>query len=244
MSGWVKKRIPLKFAEAFQFQGHDPVQEDYFELNPERGIFILADGFGGELGRRAAEISVKSIRKFMEQEAGDLDVTLPFELRPYFSLAGNVLLNAIAFANQKVLEMNQGRNWEQSGGSSIIAGYLEGRLLSVAQVGACRMNLKRSGMIKQVVSPRSLLSQTNPFEDEGEGSSVPLMSLGTAKRLEPEITEVELKSGDFIFFETAGMRREFREKASRLDGNAGLSQLIDESRNEFASNASMIWLGF
>ncbi|MBU6153043.1 MAG: hypothetical protein KGP28_01965, partial [Bdellovibrionales bacterium] len=101
----------MKFAEAFQVQGANPVQEDYFEINVDRGIFILADGFGGSAGREAAELAVKSARKFMEQEAGDLDATLPFELRPYYSLAGNVLLNAIAFANQTVFQRNHGRSW-------------------------------------------------------------------------------------------------------------------------------------
>lgn len=244
MSGWSKKRIPVKFAEGFQFQGMFPLQEDFFELNPSRGIFVLADGFGGTPGRRAAELAVQSVRKFMEQEAGDLDATLPFELRPYFSLAGNVLLNAISFANQKVLEMNRDRSWEESGGASLIAGYLEGRLLSVAQAGTCRLFLKRGGNLKQITAPKSLLSQVNPFEEEGEGDSVPLMSLGTSKRLEPEITEIELRPGDQLFMETSGMRSEVRRKLAQLADPSGLSHFIDENSPEIRANASMIWLGF
>lgn len=128
MSSWSKTRIPLLFAEGFQRQGETPVQEDYFEINPERGIFILADGFGGGAGKVAAQSAVKYVRQFLEQEAGDLDATLPFELRPYFSLAGNVLFNAISYANQKLLKMNQGRTWMNSGGASLTAAYLEGKL--------------------------------------------------------------------------------------------------------------------
>jgi serine/threonine protein phosphatase PrpC len=244
MSGWSKQRLPLKFAEAFQVQGGNPVQEDYFEINVDRGIFILADGFGGGIGRQAAELAVKSARKFMEQEAGDLDATLPFELRPYYSLAGNVLLNAIAFANQKVLQLNEGRPWERSGGASLIAGYLEGRLFSIAQVGACRMHLKRERNLKQVVAPKTLLTQVNPFAEEGEGDSIPLMSLGTAKRLEPEIVEVELRPDDQVFIETAGVGSRLREAVGRISGPSVLSQLVDEARPSMRANASMIWLGF
>lgn len=180
----------------------------------------------------------------MEQEAGDLDATLPFELRPYYSLAGNVLLNAIAFANQKVLEMNQSRSWEDSGGASVIAGYLEGRLLSVAQVGTCRLFLQRGHGLKQIVNPKSLMSQVNPFEEEGEGDAVPLMSLGTAKRLEPEITEVEIKLGDQLFFETAGVRKSMRQDLSQLKNASELSHFIDENQQQIRSNASIIWLAF
>jgi serine/threonine protein phosphatase PrpC len=244
MSGWAKQRLPLKFAEAFQVQGLNPVQEDYFEINVERGIFILADGFGGTAGRQAAELAVKSARKFMEQEAGDLDATLPFELRPYYSLAGNVLLNAVAFANQKVLQLNEGRMWERSGGASLIAGYLEGKLLSVAQVGACRMHLKREKNLKQVVSPKTLLSQTNPFLEEGDGDSIPLMSLGTAKRLEPEIIEVELRPDDQVFIESTGVGKRLREAVGRIAGPSVLSQLVDEAKPGLRANASLLWLGF
>jgi serine/threonine protein phosphatase PrpC len=244
MSGWKKKRLPLQFAEGIRFQGRVPVQEDSFELNPERGIFLLADGFGGAPGRNAAELAVRSIRKFLEQEAGDLDATLPFELRPYYSLAGNVLLNAVSLANRAVLEMNRGRTPEQSGGASVIAGYLEGRLLSVAQVGACRLVLRRGDAVRELVSPNSLLRQVDPFAEEGEGDSIPLMSLGTANRLEPAISEFELRPGDQLLLETSGVRKELRAGLLGLQGPSGLGQWIDGAGVRLQANASMIWRGF
>ena len=242
MSGWAKTRIELVSAEGFQLQGKAPMQEDYFEINPARGIFILADGFGGALGKQAAELAVKSVRYFLEQEAGDLDATLPFELRPYYSLAGNVLFNAISYANQKLLKMNQGKPWLDSGGASLLGGYLEGRLLALAQVGACRLHLKRNEQLKELIAPKTLLRQVNPIQDEGDGDEIPLMSFGTSKSLEPEITEIELRPGDQVFFQTSGVKQDLRDKIFSLNSSRGLSQIIDtlESR----SNASILWLSF
>ena len=242
MSSWAKVRIPLKFAEGFQFQGNVPVQEDYFEMNPERGIYILADGFGGGAGREAAEIAVKSVRQFLEQEAGDLDATLPFELRPYYSLAGNVLFNAISYANQKVYQFNQKRSWLDSGGASLMAGYLEGRLLALAQVGVNRLHLKRGAALKEVVSPKSLLSQVNPMDEEGAGDEVPLMSFGTSKSLEPEVTEIEIRTGDQLFFQSSGVKKSLSQTVYGLNSPDRLSQIIDKVIP--AGNASIMWLGF
>jgi serine/threonine protein phosphatase PrpC len=244
---WVKTRIPYKWVKGFQLQGGLPVQEDYFEINADRGIFILADGFGGSSGKVAAEIAVKAVRQFLEQEAGDLDATLPFELRPYYSLAGNVLFNAIAFANQKLMLFNKDHNWMSSGGASLIAGYLEGRLLAVANVGTCNLHLCRQGKSKEIVVPRSLAKQVNPFADEmAEGAGVPLISLGTARQLEPEVVEIELREGDQLCFQTAPLPAALRERLFQLESSDGLSQIIDEQARLTPpqGNASLIWTAF
>jgi serine/threonine protein phosphatase PrpC len=244
-SSWKKSRLPIQWAEGFQIQGSSPVQEDFFEVNPDRGIFILVDGFGGSSGKKAAEIVAKSVRKFLEQEAGDLDATLPFELRSYFSLAGNVLFNAISYANQKLIQENQSLPLMERGGASLIAGYMEGKLLALANVGACRLNLKRGDLIKEIVSPRSLERQSNPFQEESP-FSIPLMSFGTAKQLEPEITEIELQAGDQLCFGTSGFRLAMRDKLFQLKSRNEFSHCIDEmtADSKNVSNASALFVCF
>lgn len=242
---WKKNKLPIQSVDGFQFQGRAPIQEDYFEINADRGIFILADGFGGSAGKYAAEIAVKSVRKFLEQEAGDLDATLPFEIRPYFSLAGNVLYNAISFANQKLIQENLKLGVNDRGGASLIAGYLEGKLLALANVGACRLHLHRDGMIKEVVSPKTLERQVNPFQDEAP-SAIPLMSFGTAKQLEPEIIEIELRQRDELCFQTSGLQRSLREKLFQLKDRNEFSHWVDEnaSNSQIVSNSSAICVRF
>ena len=243
MSEWIKPRMPLKWVEGFQMQGNAPLQEDYFEINPERGIFILADGFGGSLGRVAAELCVKSVRQFFEQEAGDLDATLPFELRPYYSLAGNVLFNAVSFANQKLLQRFKGKSWMESGGASLVAASLEGKLLSIANVGSCSVHLCRKDRVKEIVLPKTLARQINPFDDEStEGRFVPLMSYGTARQLEPEITEIEIQTGDQLCFQTPGVNQTLLNAIFSLESPENLSQIIDSHHP--ISNASAIWTSF
>jgi serine/threonine protein phosphatase PrpC len=242
---WKKSRLPVKWVEGFQFQGLSPVQEDRFEVNPDRGIFILADGFGGGAGKRAAEIVTASMKRFLETEAGDLDATMPFEIRPYFSLAGNILFNAISFSNQKLMREFSELPTPERGGASLVAGYLEGRLLALANVGACRVHLIRDGKIKEIVSPKTIERQVNPFQEEFD-SAVPLMSFGTARQLEPEIVEVELRPGDRICFASSGLRQSARDQLLQLKNRDEFSQGLDAIRSEIAmvSNASAIFAGF
>ena len=244
---WVKTRLPLKWVEGFQFQGNAPIQEDYFEVNPERGIFILADGFGGSAGKLAAEIVVKSVKQFLEQEAGDLDATLPFELRPYYSLAGNVLFNAVSFANQKLIKAFADKSWLESGGASMIAGYMEGKLLAIANVGACSVFLSRGGKTKELVVPKTLARQVNPFEEGAHHSQgVPLMSFGSAKQLEPEVTEVELRAGDQLCFQTPHVSPFLRQSLFQLESASSLSAVVEAypSEHPMQSNSSVIWVSF
>jgi serine/threonine protein phosphatase PrpC len=242
---WKKTRIPVRWIEGFQLQGMSPVQEDRIEVNPERGIFILADGFGGSAGKRAAEIVTAAVKRFLESEAGDLDATMPFELRPYFSLAGNILYNAVSFANQKLMREFAQTSVSDRGGASLIAGYLEGRLLALANVGACRLHLCREGRIKEIVSPKTLERQVNPFADEAD-SAVPLMSFGTVRQLEPEITEIEIHPGDRLCFGSSGLRQPVRDQLLQLKSRDEFSQRLDfiRSENSALSNASAIFAGF
>jgi len=242
---WKKSRMPIEWVEGFQFQGGSPLQEDFFTVNPDRGIFILADGFGGSAGKASAETAVMGMKKFLEQEAGDLDATLPFELRSYYSLAGNVLFNAIAFANHKVNQMNEGRSTSEKGGASLVAGYLEGRLLAIANVGACRVHLLRNGKVKEIVNPKTLERQVNPFQEDSD-SAVPLMSFGTAKQLEPEVVEIELQPGDRICFSTSGIRETLRDQLFQLSTRDEFSQAVDgiSQNTGVFSNGSAVFVSF
>ncbi len=236
------KRLPILRVEGIQSQGQAPLQEDYFEVNPEKGVFILADGFGGSQGKKVSKIAVQSIRQFLEQQAGDLDATLPFELRSFYSIAGNALFNAVAFANQKVNQTNQGRCWLNSGGASAIAGYLEGRLLSLAQVGCCSLYLSRKGRVKQIVAPRSLSRQMDPLGDHPEGAQVPLMSYGTVKHLEPEIVEIEVQPGDQLYFFSSGLSEDQQSALIQI-GDVDILRQNFEQLN-LQSNGTLLWVLF
>jgi serine/threonine protein phosphatase PrpC len=210
--------IRVRAASTFTSKGARPAQEDHALSVQEKGIFVVADGFGGPLpGAQASKTACEAVRSFLVKEAGDREATLPFVLRSYFSLAGNVLFNALVHANHKVGIMNKGKDVHERGGASVLAGYLDGDLLALANVGGCTAWMLRQGKGAELVTPRTYGRLCNPFEsDHGEELKVPLMALGMTEDLEPEIFEYRVRAGDWLLFHTDGLTAELRARIAAI----------------------------
>lgn len=212
------KTPALRSMTLFSTKGEAGVQEDYVLARRERGLFVVADGFGGgDGGARASRLACESVLGFLEKEAGDLDATLPFVLRRYYSLAGNVLFNALIHANRKVIAGNKNKSANAKGGASVLAAYLDEDLFALANVGGCSAWLVRDGKITELVVPRTYARLVDPFAvDPHVDHAVPLMAMGMTEDLEPEIIEFRVRSGDWLLIQTDGIRTEIREEFQRL----------------------------
>lgn len=241
----------------FAALGDRPAQEDHSLVLPSKGIFVLADGFGGPLpGSEAAEGACEAVHGFLHKEAGDRDATLPFELKSYFSLAGNVLFNALIHANQKLLNANKNRNVHEKGGASVLAGFLDGDLLALANVGACSARIFRGGKSTELVVPRSYGRLLDPFAGSSSSSEsrIPLTALGMAPDLEPEIIECRVRPGDWLvlysdgFDEEAGRQIEgFQQQGLSSEETSKKVLEFFNSRHLVAQgqpNGSIVWIAF
>ncbi len=199
--------LRARFILTFSSQGVFPSQEDFHWVDREKGIFVVADGFGGPIsGLKASKTACEAVRSFLFKEAGDLEATLPFILRSYFSLAGNVLFNSLIFANQKLRKINQGKSIHERGGASLIAGFVDGDLLAIANVGVCEAWLFRDQRQVKLVMPRNFKRLCDPLSiQEKKNLDVPLIALGISEDLEPEIVEYKIKQGDWVIFASDGI---------------------------------------
>jgi len=209
MSTLRKKFRPVA-TTMFMNKGSRPFQEDYALIDREKGIFVVADGFGGPVpGAEVSKISCEAVKTFLFKEAGDLDATLPFELRQYFSLAGNVLFNSLIYSNRKVNAFNKGKNVHEKGGASVLAAFVDGELLAIANIGLCVAKLLRNGKLADLVIPRSFERMIDPFltepSERKEDWKVPLMAVGMSEDLEPEIFEYRLRKEDWLILSTDGL---------------------------------------
>ena len=200
-------------------KGDQPTLEDHVLSNERRGIFAVADGFGGgSLGFDAAKTACAAVGEFLEKEGGDLDATFPFVLRRYYSLAGNLVFNAVWYANEKLVERNDKKAGCEKSGASIVTGFLIGDTLALAGVGGCSAWLVRGGEVARIVQPRTYQRVVDPLERFPEASCppIPLMALGMSADTEPEISEVKVREGDWVILHSGRLSEELRSKIQGL----------------------------
>lgn len=230
--------LPVRAFAEFSDKGKRAIQEDFFLGLKEKGIFVVADGFGGPVaGVEASKLACESVRNYLVKEAGDREATMPFVLRSYFSLAGNVLFNALLHANFKLCLSNRNKDVNEKGGASILAAFQDGDLLALANVGACSAWLFRDGEATELVVPRTYARMVEPFLTQAPAAlQIPLMAVGMTDDLEPEIVEVRLKPRDWVLFQTDGLSREavyFLQELQRRGFEQG--KVIDAVQDFFST---------
>src|SRR3954467_2407377 len=101
--------------------------EDYCLIEPDLGLYVLADGMGGaKAGERASRIAVDTVAEVVQQ-AGRRD--------------SQVLLTAVEEANRRVVEAAHSDPSLEGMGTTLVAALEIGDTLSIASVGDSRAYL-------------------------------------------------------------------------------------------------------
>lgn len=101
--------------------------EDYFRLAPQLGLYLVADGMGGaQAGEQASKLAGDTVVDFVWKSG---------------QTTGDVLLNAIAEANRRVLETAESDPTLHGMGTTLTAAFRVGEELLFANVGDSRAYL-------------------------------------------------------------------------------------------------------
>lgn len=211
------------------------VNEDAYLAVPERQLFGVADGYGGNnIGDVAAKKCLENVKYFVDHGLGDSEVTLPFVYRAYHTAGANLVFNAFLYANQQLVRENKGKDINGRGGASVMFSFFEGRHMTLASVGVCNAFLVRRGRVQALVRPRSYNLVKGMFPGSHNPKwAFPLMAMGHVLDLEPEILELKVEKGDLILLATDGVyprlcEEDFSECFSLLKKGETLDQAIQE----------------
>jgi len=149
--------------EAFARTDPGPVREtneDYFFIDEENGLFLLADGMGGHnAGEVAAQLAVETVRDVL---LGECD---PDETRLAHSLDDDVdeLRERLRYAMNRAsfhIRDESRRNAEWAGmGTTLVACMIEEGMANLAHVGDSRIYLFRDGRLQRLTRDHTVVQQ-------------------------------------------------------------------------------------
>jgi PPM family protein phosphatase len=147
-------RAPLLAAAASHTGLRRKNNEDRFHCDPERGLFMVIDGVGGQAaGERAAEAALRQTRARLERETG-----APEER----------LREAITLANNEVFRLGQSQS-DWAGMACVLTAAMvgDGRLVA-GHVGDTRLYLFRDGRVQKLTHDHSPIGEREDIGEIGE----------------------------------------------------------------------------
>lgn len=203
--------------------------EDAYDLIPEKGVFIVADGMGGHnAGEVASNMAVSELKSFFSSEK---NVTED-KLKRAFSEVNNSLY-------KKALE-----NRELAGmGTTLTCVVIHDQNALYCHVGDSRLYLLREGVLTQITKDHSLVNELSALGilDESEEAHFPYKhiltkAVGTNPTIESAFGSFELLARDELLLTTDGLTNFVDDETieatllKKADIEEAISGLIEEAK--------------
>jgi PPM family protein phosphatase len=219
--------------------------EDAFASDVNEGLFIVADGMGGHAaGEVASKITVETIGEFIAATRQKEEATWPFKYNHELDFNSNRLAVAIEKANERVMAAVAAQPWLKGMGTTVVAGLLNEKLLSLAHVGDSRAYLLRDGQLSRLTDDHSWVHEqvTAGILTEEEAKTHPLKNvvtraLGGGPSVSPDLQELVFSPGDRYLFCSDGLTtmvgdEEILETATSVKDTQALCRKLVDMANE------------
>ncbi len=219
--------------------------EDAFASDVSERLFIVADGMGGHAaGEVASKITVETIGEFIAATRQKEEATWPFKYNHELDFNSNRLAVAIEKANERVMAAVAAQPWLKGMGTTVVAGLLNERILSLAHVGDSRAYLLRDGQLSRLTDDHSWVHEqvAAGILTEEEAKTHPLKNvvtraLGGGPSVLPDLQELVFSPGDRFLFCSDGLTtmvsdEEIRDAAISIADPEALCHTLVDMANE------------
>lgn len=179
--------------------------EDRVVIDEKHGIFVVADGMGGQAaGEQASSLAIEIVPK--ELARVPREVLDPSDVR-------QAIKQAVLTANEAILRKGESDASTRNMGTTVVLGYCRGSKLFIAHVGDSRAYLVRKGECRRITTDHNLaqaLFEANTISaeelDTHRFRHVLWKYLGSKEVGEgPDITDIDLEPGDRFLLATDGV---------------------------------------
>ena len=180
--------------------------EDNLTIDPEIGLFIVADGMGGaNSGEVASKMAVDIIRNNLRQHLIKKNEKTNYTAH---------LISSLELANQAIFEASQNYQQNKGMGTTIVAVLSHDKTYTFGWVGDSRIYLVRHNMIQQLTTDHSLVQEQvrkgliKPEQAEfSEYKNILTRALGIAQNVEAEVLETPAFGNDYLILCSDGLTR-------------------------------------
>jgi len=214
--------------------------EDSYLVDPELGLFVVADGLGGHAaGEVASQIVVETVARFVG-ETLEKDRTWPVEYDPTLSYDGNRLKMALLLSDQAIAADIRRNPERETMGSTVVAGIVHGPKLTLAHVGDSRAYILGPGGIRQVTRDHSWVAEqvANGILTPSEARVHPFrnvitQALGNGGDLDIEVQNLELSRSERLLLCSDGL--------SGMIGDKQIWEIVEQSGDLQLAVESLIY---
>ena len=194
--------------------------EDNFLIQPDQGLFVVADGLGGHAaGEVASLIVVDKIGDFITHTS-ERDRTWPVEYEAGLSYDGNRLKAALMLADEGILNDIKANPERESMGSTVVACLAQGDRATLVHVGDSRAYLLNPEGIRQITQDHSWVAEqvANGILTPEEARHHPFrnvitQALGNGGDLDVSVQEIQVKESDRILLCSDGLSGMVQDRA-------------------------------
>jgi protein phosphatase len=230
--------------------GRRVLNEDAYVADSARGVWVVADGFGGEAGRVAASAAVESAHSTLVSRAVAVGGRKPSDR----------LLEAFDAAHEQIKRATIGLH--PSGGAALCACLAANGRFWIGNHGDTAALFARGGRVErltsdhtvrtEVLSPEGYSNDLFDAVDSGaEPGFSPALGYHQGYRRGPEVVSVEIAAGDVLLLCTDGLWAWVSDKsivdvlASRGSSEVALGVLLERAQEAGSSdNATAVLVYF
>ena len=191
--------------QAFGLTETGPVRqmnEDCFVSAEDLGLFVVADGMGGQAaGEVAARVAVESIENFIRRTHESTDFSWPYGIDSTLSYEANRLKTAVCLANRRINRLAEDHDDYLGMGTTVVCALLSDAQLVVAHVGDSRLYVCDEKGLIQLTHDDSWAATVLGSKEASKGSSVIRHVLTNVLGARPD-TEVHLLERQVLGTET------------------------------------------
>ena len=128
--------------------------EDNYAVEPEYGLFVVADGMGGHAGGdMASSMAIETVKNFIKTALSDHEITWPFGMDHSLPREINIISSGMRLANRYIFNAAKGM------GTTMVALLVRDNKAYICHAGDSRLYRIRGNSIEQITEDHSLAAE-------------------------------------------------------------------------------------